>query len=614
MNSLYGNSQVDVGQLVVDEGKITCLITGKQRKETPEEYVRQEFCRLLLYVYKYPRENIDLEFPINIGREVKKADIVVFNGTKKDQAHVYIVIETKKKQESEGKEQLESYVNASTANFGVWTNGDEIKYFAKATGIPNKLIDLPDIPKFRESIDAIGKYKKSDLVPATDLKGIFSKCNNYFYSNQGLTQDKRFSEIIKILFCKIEDEKDYLNDNCRFYITQREREDENGIRNFRDRITALYESVKERYKEDNIFSKYDDITLNDRCLAFAVAEIQKFSLLDTDADIKGLAFQTFVGANLRGEHGEFFTPREVVRLATEMVSPGVNELVCDPACGSGGFLVMILKIMAPEFQKIAMTKKRVTAEGLLKDYANNYIRGIDFNPDLARVAKMNMVLNDDGHTGIFHRDSLIPYEEWDKEMLKKIVPHNVDIILTNPPFGKKCVIDDKRILSNFDLGHKWVKTNGIWEKTATVEKSRTPDILFIERCIDLLRPGGRMAIVLPDGILGNDGLEFVRQYILEKTHVVAVIDCPVETFLPTVDTKTSLLVLKKKRDPSEKQTFDVFMAIAKSCGHDRRGKVTYKRDSDGNIIYTQGNAEVENDFVEISKKFREYALSRNIFD
>jgi len=164
-----------------------------------------------------------------------------------------------------------------------------------------------------------------------------------------------------------------------------------------------------------------------------------------------------------------------------MVMPRIDDTVCDPACGSGGFLVMVLKEMAPKFEEIARTKARVSADALLREYADKHIRGIDFNPDLARVAKMNMVLNDDGHTGIFHRDSLIAFEEWDGPLLEKIRPNSMDIVLTNPPFGKKCVIDDKKILRNFDLGHKWERQeDGRWAMTDQVEHARTPDILFIE--------------------------------------------------------------------------------------------------------------------------------------
>lgn len=396
-----------------------------------------------------------------------------------------------------------------------------------------------------------------------------------------------------------------------------ERESEQGLVKFRERINKLFEDVKNRYKQDNIFDKRDEIVLNDRCLSFAVAEFQKYFLLETDADIKGVAFETFVGNNLRGEHGEFFTPREVVRMAAEIVMPQMNETVCDPACGSGGFLVMVMKNMIPEFRRIASEKRKITVDTLFREYADKHIRGADFNPDLARVAKMNMVLNDDGHTGVFHADSLMPFEEWNKQMIEKISQNSIDIILTNPPFGKKCIIDDKKILRTFNLGYKWVKNKeGKWEKTEQVENARTPDILFIERCLELLRPGGRMAIVLPDGILGNDGFEFVRQYIMEKAHVVGVIDCPVETFLPTVDTKTSLLVLKKKKHADEPQTFDVFMAVAKTCGHDRRGKPMYVRDDDGNIaINPETKAPIyKNDFFEITRKFIEHVNSKNIYN
>lgn len=299
----------DAESVFSEEGRIKCIITGKLRRETPEEIVRQEVCRVLLQVYKYPKENIDVEFTVKIGREPKRIDIAVFNSDVKSQDNVYIAVETKKKKEAEGREQLQSYVNATTANFGVWTNGEQIVYVQKVVGVPNRLEDLPDIPKFGESVDAIGKYKKTDLVPATDLRSIFVRCNNYFYTNQGLTIDKRFTEILKVLFCKIEDEKNYGDEKCGFYVTPIEKESIEGLRKFRRRMADLFEKVKGRYETDRIFDRRDELVLNDRCLSFAVAEFQKYSMLDTDADIKGVAFETFVGDNLRGEHGEFFTPQ-----------------------------------------------------------------------------------------------------------------------------------------------------------------------------------------------------------------------------------------------------------------------------------------------------------------
>lgn len=602
--------------IIVDAGKIKCLITGKMRKETPEEYVRQEYCRVLLDVYKFPKEYIDVEFSIKVGSADKRVDIVVFNSKIKSQDNIYLIVETKKQDEKEGVEQLWSYMSATTAKFGVWTNSKNIKYFFKNGDISNRFEELPDVPKYKESVETIGKYNKDDLVKCTDLKGVFEKCNNYFFSNQGLTQDKRFSEILKILFCKIEDEKDLFNAKCNFYITPSEKKSSEGLKNFRERIDVLFKKVKERFKEDNIFEELDTIILNERCLSFAVAELQKYSLLETNVDIKGVAFETFVGANLRGEHGEFFTPREIVSMATDCIKPKIDESICDPCCGSGGFLVMALKYIRTQYEELSQKRPNINVEGLFREYADKHIRGIDFNPDLSRVAKMNMVLNDDGHTGLFHFDSLTPFDSWPEKIKSKIYKDKIDIIMTNPPFGKKCVIDDKKILQHYKLGHKWEKDeNSVWKQTEKVDDSRTPDILFIERCLDLLKPGGRMAIVLPDGILGNDGLEYVRQYIIENSDIVAVIDCPVESFLPSTDTKTSLLILKKKKNKDLPQTFDSFMAIAKKCGHDRRGNEIYKRDNNG-IILTDENdkAIIDNDFEEITRRLVEHVDSKNIYN
>ena len=602
-------------EIIVDEGKIKCLISGKMRKETPEEYVRQEYCRILLDVYKYPKKNIEVEYPIKVGCSDKRCDIAVFNDDIKAQDNILLIIETKKKDEKEGVDQLWSYMSATTARFGIWTNGDNILYYSKDTKHSNRYPELPDVPKYKESVDSIGKYQKKDLVRCTDLKGVFKRCNNYFFSNQGLTQDKRFSEILKILFCKIEDEKDLFNEKCVFYITPDEQNSGRGIKNVRERLDGLFRKVKQRFEEDNIFENSDIIQLNDRCLCFAIAELQKYSLLDTNVDVKGVAFETFVGANLRGEHGEFFTPREIVTMATEILLPKTDEIVCDPACGSGGFLVMALKHIRQQYEELERKRPDINVKGLFREYADKYVRGIDFNPDLSRVAKMNMVLNDDGHTGIFHFDSLTPFDQWPEKITTKIKKNSIDIIMTNPPFGKKCVIDDKKILQHYHLGHKWdLDSNGNWLETRKVDESRTPDILFIERCLELLRPGGRMAIVLPDGILGNNGLEYVRQYIIDNADIVAIIDCPVESFLPSTDTKTSLLVLKKKKAKGLPQTFDTFMAIAKTCGHDRRGKELYKRDENGDCIMKDGNPVRDCDFEEITRRLVNHVKSRNIYD
>lgn len=599
--------------IIVDEGKIKCLITGKMRKEAPEEYVRQEYCRILLDVYKYPKEFIDVEFPIKVGSTNKRVDIVVFNNSIKSQDNICWIVETKKKDEKEGVEQLWSYMAATTARFGTWTNGDNILYYYKNFEKSNRFEELPDIPKFGESVDSIGKYTKDELVKCTDLKGVFNRCNNYFFSNQGLTQDKRFSEILKILFCKIEDEKDLFNNKCNFYITPSERKNKEEMENFRNRINVLFEKVKERFRDDNIFENNDIVLLNDRCLAFAVAELQKYSLLETNVDVKGVAFETFVGANLRGEHGEFFTPREIVTMATECIMPRIDEVICDPCCGSGGFLVMVLKNIRQQYKELSKKRTELNVNVLFREYADNYIRGIDFNPDLARVAKMNMVLNDDGHTGIFHFDSLTPFDEWPEKIKRKIYKEKIDIIMTNPPFGKKCIIDDKKILQQFQLGHKWEKVDNKWKPTQVVDDSRTPDVLFIERCLELLKPGGRMAIILPDGILGNDGYEYVRQFIIDNAEIVAIIDCPVESFLPSTDTKTSLMILKKKKAKEFPQTFDVFMAIAKTCGHDRRGKEIYKRDKNGELIEENGSVVIDNDFKEITRRLIEHVVTKNIY-
>jgi type I restriction enzyme M protein len=326
-----------------------------------------------------------------------------------------------------------------------------------------------------------------------------------------------------------------------------------------------------------------------------------YSLLESDIDVKGRAYEEIVGSNLRGDRGEFFTPRNICKMAVNMLNPGERQLILDPACGTGGFLItamnyVIEKIRGAEIEKWGNVERAETAiRERVQRYANSFIVGIDLNPNLVKASKMNMVMNNNGTGGLYQGNSLKPPVTWDEDLRARKLFGKVDLLFTNPPFGSKIPIDEPSILEGYDLGHNWnynSKTDR-WTKTDAVQKSQPPEILFVERCVKFLKPGsGRAAIVLPDGILGSPGLGYVREWILRNTRVLASVDLHPDTFQPHVSIQTSVLILQRKTDEEiaveaaagRMNDYEVFLAVANHIGHDKRGNVTYVRDRKGNEI------------------------------
>lgn len=464
---------------------------------------------------------------------------------------------------------------------------------------------------------------KTELQPALNLKNVFETCHNYIYANEGLRKEQVFNEVLKLIFLKMMDEQSD-SPKSEFAITQAEEQQlKKGVpSSFSVRINQLLERAKKRFSD--VFSESEKINLKSLTLAFVVRQLQEYSFMKTPTDVKGTAFQTFVYPHARGDRGEFLTPYSVVELCVGMLNPKENEAVIDPACGSGTFLVETMKHV---WRAIDANRPDLSVEvrkELKMKYSRKCIRGIDFNPDLAKVSKMQMILFNDGHTGIFSTNSLYPFDIIESASKKagagELRMESFDIVLTNPPFGTRGKVTDKRILEQFELGHrwKWNRRARRWHMGEELLEGQIPEVLFIERCLQLLKNRGRMAIVLADGMLTNLSYGYVRQFILNQARLIAVVSLPSETFIPYgTSTKASVLFLQKLSqqvlDTLKDRNYPVFIAICEKVGHDRRGNVILKRDREGRLIGFDGNvvsrpeeAQVDTDIPDITNAFEQF--------
>lgn len=620
------SAQTTHGLIVVPEAKICDYIDQKFRNDTPEEYVRQNLEKRLVNEHRYPRDRIRVEYTINLGSNKPRADLVVFpkDSTSFTQDKVQIIIECKREavepqSRKDGVGQLKSYMAACpNCEWGMWTNG---KYKEVVRKVKNEkgewgFIEYNDIPSADGSTEDINRPKRSTLKSAVEdnLLFVFKTCHNHIYATDGLQKQPAFFELLKVIFCKIEDERNVPN-ALEFYATSEERSNPDGQLTAMKRVSKIFERVKKKYK--TIFEENEQIKLQPRSLAYVVSELQKYSLLNTDIDIKGKAYEELVGSNLRGDRGEFFTPRNITKMTVGMLAPKDNERVLDPASGTGGFLVTAMNYiinslkekMAVQFGKLEdqwSDQDRQLVRGKIMEIAASNFYGFDLNPDLVKATKMNMVMNNDGSGNILPTNSLLPPHEWTDEFKTKLaevlginksylVSHKslalFDVVVTNPPFGSKIPIKDANILEQFELGYVWRKNKlgGGWAKTERLQSSVPPEQLFIERCLQLLKPGGRMGIVLPDSILGSPGLGYIRQWLIKNTYLIASLDLHPDTFQPRNGTQTSVLLLQKKTqaeiDEEEKtgqmRDYNIFMAKVDKIGHDKRGTPTFKRDEHG---------------------------------
>lgn len=615
---------------VVLEGTLVCQLTNEHRAITPQEELLQSFIEQLHREYGIDLADMERDVRVECitgeegGKQKRKSRAVQLavyeHGKPHETAHLVRAVLVAKPGTKPAIAILDEILGSIAPDedrvFGLWTNGAELSFrmreYSKRTG-DALFTDLTDFPAPDETLEDLESAERRPMrVAAGDsLLRTFKRCHDYLYGNQN--RRDAFWQLLYLIFAKILDEQSSLRE---FFVGATERNTEEGEKRIAARIKKLFERAKEGY--DDVFTGDEKIELRDRALAFVAAELSRYSLLSTDTDAKGMAYEAITSTTMKRERGQFFTPRNVIQMMVDMVDPQPGRKVLDPACGSGGFLVVALTHVRKVFlreagcpypeQPVPKELKRVDPK--VRDFARKQLWGIDVDPDLRKAARMNMVMNNDGHGNIYEANSLeiVAAEHPDatprarqfltdemKDFLKRSGGlSSFDYVFTNPPFGAKIPVEDVDILRAFDLGHRWRRIGASWVK-GEAHKKVPPEILFIEACFKFLKPGtGTMAVVLPNGILGNPGeqMEFVRWWILRHMELLASVDLPAEAFLPQVSVQASCVFLRRRADDElrmignqEPRQRAVFMGVADSCGHGRRdNEKVYKRGADGTEI------------------------------
>ena len=625
----------------LEEGKILDYITGEPVKDTPKEQVRQRIARALFHEYGISVEDMVPDFKMKVDGRQKKIDIAIFEpGADKTPENLrrVVICDKEPKTGSKGAYKMRDHKQAEKefgllyavmgqedaegCRWGLWTNGLDFFFFEKeTTKFDVKFHPRGDWPMADGTLGSRTVASTAQLRRADRdmLLTAFRRCHNYIHGNEGMPKDAAFWQFLYLIFAKLHDERRPKDQPPRFWAGMFEKQvggkkqlvdeqfDPEGQKAIRARVTQLVDEVAKKYKDTVFRDNPPRITLSDRALAFIVGELAKYDLGRTALDAKGAAYQELVKHNIRGDRGQYFTPRGPVDLMVEMLDPKPHERVMDPACGTGGFLVSTLKRIDRGLHDEAnvpsgeeSTDDFLSIQDRLIDFVEHNLFGADFDPFLVRAAQMNILMASNGQARVFNMNSLefpVGHLQGVGEAKGKADLGTMDVVMTNPPFGSGIPVSDPHLLRHFELAYQWEATeDGSYRNTGKLKASVSPEILFIERCIDWLRPGGRMGIVLPDGVLGNSGDEYIRWWILRHCYVLASVDLPVEVFIVEADVNilTSLLFLKKKSAETisseslgRKNDYPVFMAVAEKVGFDRRGYTTYMKSPTGEELVEQ---------------------------
>ncbi|MBO4619761.1 MAG: N-6 DNA methylase [Victivallales bacterium] len=582
-----------------EEYAVKCIVRDKDIKLTPEEIVRQLYAHRLIDEYGYSVSRLKFEYPVYFGRERKSADIVVRD--KDDLNTPYIIIETKQPMAKDGREQLKSYTLATGSPIAVWTNGESITYHQRKD--PNFFEDIPDIPNENQSLsDILNKpFTLEDLIredkltkTGKSLKDLILEMEDEVLANAGVDV---FEEVFKLIFAKLYDEKSgaqYKGYNLKF-------------RNSGQSNTELKEKIESLFKEacsewPGVFPDDAKIALTPPHLSICVASLETVKLFNSNLDVVDDAFEYLMNKSSKGEKGQYFTPRYVIDMCVRMLNPKPTETMIDTAAGSSGFPVHTIFYVWRQMQLDANKEisHLFTASPKGKeeiDYVRNKVFAIDFDEKTVRVARTLNLIAGDGHTNVLHLntldfgrwDTVTKQQEWTdtyNEGYKKLrklecdpshAYFEFDILMANPPFAGE--IKEGHLLSRYEFGSK----NG------KQQKSVSRDILFIERNINFLGAGGRMAIVLPQGRFNNVTDQYIRQFIADRCRILAVIGLDGNTFKPHTGTKTSVLFVQKWQNDKNKPNYNpkrddypIFFATQRKEGKNSRGdKIFWTKDKNG---------------------------------
>ncbi len=617
--------------------KIFAPLKGKELNATPEEQVRQEYITRLSEQYGYSQAQMGQEIQVNNsqrGQGQARADIVIWKSKedKTEENSPIIVVECKAEYITIREDdyfQGYNYASWAGADFFVTTNLKETRIFQVVKGkIPKRLIEIVDIPTAK---DVNNERKLKDLLSQTkaftrdEFSKLLFKCHNIIRNNDKLSPEAAFDEISKILFIKIRYER--TNDKGQIFSEEQFRQDKISYERYRSANSLpfyqqLFESTKEDFKNDNLFDTNESIRIRENSFEAIVKELQKYNLSKTSDDVKGIAFEQFLGRTFRGELGQFFTPRTVVDFIVDILDPQEGEVICDPCCGSGGFLIKAFEYVrgkieedihkaketiktqfyTADYEK-ASAKQKATTDELVNDHFNklNYeldihntnsrlrklsydcIYGTDANPRMARTAKMNMIMHGDGHGGVHHNDGLLN--------INGIFEERFDVILTNPPFGArvekslKITEADKetdpeklklyRTRYGADYDQKALSQindhvgEAVLDQYYTGKLSSLTEVLFIERCLNLLRPGGRLGVVLPEGVLNNPMLQKVRDFFESRAKLIFITSIPQDVFVASGATVKPSIVFLRKFTTNEADHWHTLKAEANRQAWDR---------------------------------------------
>jgi len=610
-------------QVEIKNNKIRVPLKGKDEWLVlkPEEQVRQEYICRLVNDYGFALEQMAQEIQVSNsqrGQGRAMADIVIWKNEKdkRENNSPIIVVECKAEHITVREEdyfQGYNYASWAGADFFVTTNLKETRIFKVVKGkIPKKLeevVNIPDAKTVNDEKKINELLKQTKAFTRDEFSKLLFKCHNIIRNNDKLSPEASFDEISKILFIKIRYERSN-SENQIFSKKQFEKlkkaYDETKSKSSPDFYQQLFERTKEDFKDDDLFEPNEIIRIRENSFEAIVEELEIYNLSTTSDDVKGIAFEQFLGKTFRGELGQFFTPRTVVDFIVEILDPQESEIICDPCCGSGGFLIKAFEFVRAKieneihlakekikkdyyneaYEKLTDKKKAAVDETVtelfaklnaeldinnpksrIRELSYDCIFGTDANPRMSRTAKMNMIMHGDGHGGVHHNDGLLN--------VNGIFENRFDIILTNPPFGSRVekslkiteadkYTDEERIKKYkkrygpaYDNALKQVNDNigkSLLDLYHTGTMSTLTEVLFIERCLNLLKPGGRMGIVLPEGVLNNTNLQKIREFIESKAKIILITSIPQDVFIASGATvKPSLLFFKKFTEEETKQ-------------------------------------------------------------